>query len=281
MPPLTTISHRHHVYRDASLSPRVASDPAGAEAASLTGVKGVLFDCYNTLIDICTDEERRETYARLSAWLLPRGVSIEPLRLQQEYRCCTAAQMKQCRDSFPEIRIEGIFSDICGRYAVDRIDAIELGGECAREFRESSLIRRRAFPQSIRLLEHLKGLPMGIVSNGQRVFSEGELRRLGLFPYFDVVVFSSDLGVQKPNPRIYRTALDSLGLKPQEVLFVGDSLECDVLGPRKMGMRSLFIHDAWKIPEGHETLSPLPAAGLSKPETPLLPLRSPASYRPA
>ena len=49
-------------------------------------IKGLIFDCYKTLIDIKTDEGSRETNERVSKWLLYQGVRIEPDRLREEYR---------------------------------------------------------------------------------------------------------------------------------------------------------------------------------------------------
>lgn len=49
-------------------------------------IKGLIFDCYKTLIGIKTDEGSRETNERVSKWLLYQGVRIEPDRLREEYR---------------------------------------------------------------------------------------------------------------------------------------------------------------------------------------------------
>ncbi|MCK9565171.1 MAG: HAD-IA family hydrolase [Methanothrix sp.] len=75
------------------------------------------------------------------------------------------------------------------------------------------VIRRlKAFPQSFRLLEKLKSYLLGIVSNGQRVFSELEMRQLGRYGYFRFVIFSSDLGYKIPDSRIFLAWANHLGL---------------------------------------------------------------------
>jgi putative hydrolase of the HAD superfamily len=64
-----------------------------------------------------------------------------------------------------------------------------------------------------------------------------------IHPLFRAQAFSSRVGVRKPDPRIYRVALDQLGLPPTEVLYVGDRLLEDVKGPKALGMRALLTRE--------------------------------------
>jgi putative hydrolase of the HAD superfamily len=57
----------------------------------------------------------------------------------------------------------------------------------------------------------------------------------------DAVVFSYELGVRKPDPRIYRHALDALGARPEDTLFVGDGGSDEHRGARAVGMRSVLV----------------------------------------
>ena len=76
------------------------------------------------------------------------------------------------------------------------------------------------------------GIRLGIVSNSDgRV--EQALEAAGLRDYFDVVVDSALVGVEKPDPAIFRAALDALGVAAGEALYVGDLYEVDVLGARR------------------------------------------------
>ena len=58
----------------------------------------------------------------------------------------------------------------------------------------------------------------------------------------EVVVVSEDVGAYKPDPRVFRTALERLGLAPYEVLHVGDSEVDDVKGARAAGMRVVWVN---------------------------------------
>lgn len=77
------------------------------------------------------------------------------------------------------------------------------------------------------------GLRMAIISNHHNGKSLREmLRSFGMRHYFDVVIVSEEVGVRKPNPKIFRICLSKLRLRRNQVIFVGDSLLYDIVGAR-------------------------------------------------
>ncbi|HEY9015487.1 MAG TPA: HAD-IA family hydrolase [Gemmatimonadales bacterium] len=84
------------------------------------------------------------------------------------------------------------------------------------------------------------GLRLGVVSNSDGRVEEA-LRAAGLREYFDAVIDSTLVGVEKPDPRIFQAALESLGVAPEEALYVGDLYEVDVLGARAAGMEAVLL----------------------------------------
>ena len=84
---------------------------------------------------------------------------------------------------------------------------------------------------------------IGIISNAWRQLAE-LLDGLGIRDAFDVVVGSGDVGVMKPDPRIYRLALEGLGVQPGEAVFVDDFIE-NIKGARALGMHAIhFLNPA-------------------------------------
>ncbi len=217
------------------------------EREGLQGIKGILFDCYKTLIDIVTDEDDQKTYESVSNWLIYQGVRITPDQLKREYKGSCLLGTQATGQEYPEIRVEKTFEVICKQNSLWDIDEKTLGEETARAFRSASLRRLQVFPQSMRLLDELKEYPLGVVSNGQRVFSEIELRYLDLFDHFKSVIFSSDLGFKKPDPRIFLAGARALGLNEKEVLYIGDNFENDIIPSVKLGMKSMHIEEAWRF----------------------------------
>ncbi len=78
---------------------------------------------------------------------------------------------------------------------------------------------------------------LGLISNGN-----GYPERCGLGERFAFVVFSQDVGVEKPAPGIFHAACRRAGCDPQELLHVGDSLESDVLGANEVGAVSVWLN---------------------------------------
>lgn len=83
---------------------------------------------------------------------------------------------------------------------------------------------------------------LGVITHGWTAKQSEKLVRLGLVEYFEgTEVFISDqVGIAKPNPKLYRYALSEMGLLPGEVMYVGDNLAHDIAPPARLGM-----HTAW------------------------------------
>ncbi len=98
-----------------------------------------------------------------------------------------------------------------------------------------------------------RGLHLGIVSNIDDDQFHPLWQRIGLGPYFDAVTTSEEARSCKPHPGIYRHALGKAGdVAPEEVVFVGDSLDYDVVGANALGMTTVLINDPASQVEGDE-----------------------------
>jgi HAD superfamily hydrolase (TIGR01509 family) len=110
-------------------------------------------------------------------------------------------------------------------------------------------------------LERLRaaGLRLGVVSNSDgRV--EAALSAAGLRDCFEVVLDSALFGAEKPDPAIFRAALEALGVAPDEALYVGDLYEVDVVGARAAGIEAiLLLPDSAAAPAGVRRVASLAA----------------------
>lgn len=99
-------------------------------------------------------------------------------------------------------------------------------------------------PEVLSTLQTLKaeGYRMGLVSNLtlRADLMRKDLQRWGLLDQLDATVFSSEVGVRKPDPRIFQEALRRTGAEPAETVFVGDRLYDDVSGAQAVGMRGVL-----------------------------------------
>jgi len=104
----------------------------------------------------------------------------------------------------------------------------------------------RLQPNVVEVLRWLssRDIPMGVVSNctfsGPAI--EYELRKHGVVEFFRFVISSADYGIRKPHPLIFETAAAKIGANPNDIWFVGDSLQKDVLGSRACGMQPVWFN---------------------------------------
>ncbi|MCC7136891.1 MAG: HAD-IA family hydrolase [Planctomycetes bacterium] len=106
----------------------------------------------------------------------------------------------------------------------------------------------RPLPDAIVLLRslHQAGVRTGIVSAGLRVKQAEKLVRLGVLPWLDpgAIFFSDQMGVSKPNPKIYAKACEALRVPPARTMYVGDRPETDVAPARAVGLRTVHYRGA-------------------------------------
>ena len=132
------------------------------------------------------------------------------------------------------------------------------------------------YPETRGILEELAhaGYPIGVISNATDRLPE-ILRHLGLTDFLESVTYSQEVGAEKPDPRIFATALARAGRPPAEAIHVGDTWEADYVGARGAGVRAIWVNrDGRDPPEACEMvrdlrgLRPLLAGGVpgSSPE---------------
>ena len=84
-------------------------------------------------------------------------------------------------------------------------------------------------------------LRMGVISNWDHT-ARGLLERHDLIGYLDHCIISSEVGIDKPDPGIFRLAMQKAAAAPQECMYVGDNYYDDAVGSRKVGMQALILN---------------------------------------
>ena len=131
--------------------------------------------------------------------------------------------------------------DRCAEEIQRELALDELDHATAREAMLAAL-RFRAFPDALPLLRTLRerGVRAVAASNWDASLPEG-LERTGLAPYLDGAVSSAVVGAAKPDPAVFRAALELAGCEAGEAFHVGDSLQGDVEGARAAGVRVALL----------------------------------------
>ncbi len=108
-------------------------------------------------------------------------------------------------------------------------------------------------PGAVSLLNTLKDkVKIGIITNGFTALQQIRLERTGLRDYFDLLVISEQVGVAKPDRKIFDYTFEQMGQPPRDrVLMVGDTAESDILGGINAGIATCWLNAHGRsLPEG-------------------------------
>ncbi len=228
----------------------------------------ILFDIYGTLIDIVTDEGDIQAYDALSKWLeykyiylsadqikwlyheeFVRRLGLEEDRTRAETDIFKSiinefeSRLSEHKELYPDADVREVFKSIILKFTTRTPEELShLSSDLAHLFRASTRKRIFLYPTVKPSLDQMqKKYRLGIVSNAQEAFTMPELALYDLARYFETIVLSSEVGVKKPNSRIFTRALSDLKVKPEETVFVGNDMFADMMGASRLGMKTIYI----------------------------------------
>jgi len=207
-------------------------------------VRAVLFDLFDTLLLL----EKSEVYyppslKKLHEFLFKNGVTVSFENFRRVYFEVRDKFYSESRESLEEPHFNVRVSQTLRRlgYNFDASDSVVVGATEA--FADEFMHYVKLDVDALDVLQKLHGkYQLGLISN----FAIPEcgwklLDKFGLKRFFDVVVISGEVNRRKPSPEIFERALRILGAEASKTVFVGDMLDLDVLGPKKVGMKTVFI----------------------------------------
>ena len=126
----------------------------------------------------------------------------------------------------------------------------ELAATFCREALSRIPTKGPLMPGAIELLEYLRPMyNMYILSNGFKELQSRKMHTAGIDKYFDKLILSEDIGVNKPNPELFEHALRTTGSKLSESIMIGDMFETDITGAANIGMEQIYYNPKGK--KGH------------------------------
>ncbi len=209
-----------------------------------------IFDLYGTLVDIHTDEDLPQVWERTAAFYSAHGAAYAP----EELRCAwlrlldgaqreaEAPLRRDAHEAYPELQLELIFRQLFLEKGIPA--SLALAVQAGQVFRRASTRYIRLYEGAKELLTGLRASGQGVwlLSNAQSCFTRMELEELGLLPFFDGILLSSDCGCKKPDPRFFRMLLEKFSIDPAQAIMVGNDGVCDILGAKAVGLDTLYIH---------------------------------------
>jgi putative hydrolase of the HAD superfamily len=92
------------------------------------------------------------------------------------------------------------------------------------------------------LTELKKKYILALVTNGASDLQREKIQGSKLEKYFDEIVIAGDVGIRKPEPRIYEIVLSKIGMQNDEVIMIGNSLDSDIKGARDAGIKTVWLN---------------------------------------
>jgi HAD superfamily hydrolase (TIGR01549 family) len=119
----------------------------------------------------------------------------------------------------------------------------DLARTAAAEYRRCYLRSWRTVEGAAPLLAALsERVPIGIVSNNLVAEQMEKIRHCGFDAYLSAIVISEEAGAAKPDPAIFRIAMERLSSDPQGTIMIGDSWPADIVGARAAGIRAIWFN---------------------------------------
>ncbi len=215
-------------------------------------IKGVLFDAGNTLVLFDCEY--------VSQAVMEAGYSVPPVTVRAaEYRArfaidCELLRRMERQEALPSgtasMHASGLwqvyFSTLLGLLGIAEDRRTLIVEKLLRREKASARGLWHRLEPGLRLvlseLRH-RGYRLGVVSN-----SDGRLRdkfnELQLTQYFDFILDSDEVGIEKPDVRLFHLGLQRSGLAAEEALYIGDLYTVDVLAARRAGIHALLYDPA-------------------------------------
>lgn len=207
-------------------------------------VRHVFFDLDHTLWDFETNSDKTFAY------IFERNrVAIDLESFTETYRPINRKYWKLFREdkvSKSDLRYSRL------REAFDALE-FEAGDDLIHTLSEEYIaylsLNNQLFAHALEVLEYLrKKYSLHIITNGFEEVQHRKLASSRLEPYFQHVVTSENVGVKKPDPRIFQYAMEKAEARPTESIMIGDNYEADIQGALNVGMRAIMCEFNGELP---------------------------------
>ncbi len=131
------------------------------------------------------------------------------------------------------------------RRFTEAVNAPEQAAAFQQAFQRALSVRTVFVPDANRVIRSLSSrFPLYAASNGMQEMQLSRLKSAGLLSYFSDVFISDEIGFEKPDGRFFSECLHRIHFRPEEVLMVGDSLQSDIVGGAKSGLKTCWLNMA-------------------------------------
>ena len=205
-------------------------------------IKAVFFDFYNTLISFDPPRQQLQVTACREF-----GIEVNPKAIPRGYWFADDFMSRENARSPIHRRSPEEERSFWADY--EAIILEKAGMEVSKELALRIFTRARQLDRKLILFDDVlpilntlknKGMVLGLVSNLNRGL-DGHCKELGLTPYMNFALTSSEIGAEKPHPPIFLAALERAAVGASEAIHVGDQYHSDILGAKNVGINPLLL----------------------------------------
>ena len=208
-------------------------------------LRAVLFDLGDTLVhlDRPWDEVFQASLEALYGHLTQLGLRVDFKRFAKTYvrmfvDAAATSSLYKIEIPLPDIMAKTLRKHKFGYLPPDLIQ------KAMEEYYRPEVEAWQIYPDTVDTLVALRdtGFDLGLISNAKSDYAVRTiLKKFDLERFFKVIVTSAALRLRKPRAEVFLRALDALKVKPCQAVFIGDSIDADILGARALGMRALHL----------------------------------------
>lgn len=207
-------------------------------------VDAVFFDLFDTLLLLENVEAYYEPCLKaMHKFLLKKGIKATYDRFQRVYFEIRDKFYSESRESLEEPHFNVRVAQTLEKLGYDFKASDPAFSGATRAFADEFARHVKLDEDAVYVLQRLhQKYKLGLISNfGIPECGRKLLDTFGLKGYFDLIVISAEVNQRKPSPKIFEKALRRLKVDASRAVFVGDMVELDVLGPQKVGMKTVLI----------------------------------------
>ena len=192
-------------------------------------IKAIVFDLDNTLIDFM--KMKRMCVKNAVDAMIDAGLDYDKEKAVEVFFDMYFSLGIEYQNVFQEFSLE----------VLGKVDYKIIGAGISA-YRKTKIAYVEPYPHVISTLRELskRGMKLCIVTDAPKIQAWIRLSDMKLHHFFDVVVAFDDTRKLKPDSRPFKKALEELKVKPEECLMVGDWIERDIEGAKKVGMKTCF-----------------------------------------
>lgn len=213
-----------------------AEDPSLSGARAATMLKGIFFDVDDTLFSTTQFAERARRNG-INA-MIQMGLRVDPDEAFVELGDVIAEFSSNYGNHYDK------FLNRLPRSASAGLNPSLLVAAAVVAYHETKFRELSAYEDVVTCMRMMatKPLMMGVITAGLRVKQAEKIIRLGIWRYVDprAVFITDEVGIGKPNPKLYLRACETMGLDPQECMYVGDHPLHDIDPANKIGMVTVW-----------------------------------------